>query len=308
MFIQSYLQYNTTFASNNQLAKDSQSFTCGYNYWVEILFERASKLFNWKNTGEVPAKEIEIALLMNGSCAATKYKNKLVVMNGMFSGQPTIYYDEFEDYSVYSPVYSNVLKIGRDCIVGSNNTCKNSLYPLIHRYAIMLAHAEVSLIDALVNGRQGGAVPIASTENEKRAIEEYRNALFNGKVVPILDPAFSGVDFKIIDSSKTDDIRELFELRQNILTAFYGDLGVKTAKEKKGNMIDAEVNANDAMLMLNLSDMLAFRKKFCEEVNAMYGVNWSVDISDELKYNLEKGDDDNVGTEKLQSKGTAEES
>lgn len=285
MFIDSYMNNNQVF-SKNKLAKESYTFSVGYDYWKEILFERAMRLFVWKGTGNVPPREIEFALLLNGSCGVTnKYKNKLVAFSGMYAGAPTVYYDVYEQYSVYSPVFSQILNVNVDVAVIRNNACMNSIYPLIHRYAIMLAHIEVSLVNTLINGRDSGGIPVASTKAQKTAIEDYRNSLCNGKVTSILDPAFSGVQFLSVDKNTTLDVKELIESRQNILSSYYADLGVKTAREKKSNMIDAEVNANDSMLLLNLSDMLTERQLGAELVNSMYGTNWSVDIADELKYN-----------------------
>ena len=57
-------------------------------------------------------------------------------------------------------------------------------------------------------------------------------------------------------------------------------------------MIREEVNGNDAMLLMNISDMLANRKLACETVNAKYGTNWKVELSPELQYTTEEGNDD----------------
>ena len=113
----------------------------------------------------------------------------------------------------------------------------------------------------------------------------------NGKVMPIQDPAFSSVEFIGVDKNTGLNIKELMEARQNLLNAFYNDIGVKTAHEKKGNMNEDEVNANDTMLLLNLDDMLSSRKKGAEKVNALFGTNWEVDVAEELKYNLINPDD-----------------
>ena len=48
-------------------------------------------------------------------------------------------------------------------------------------------------------------------------------------------------------------------------------------------MIQEEVEASDGLMLFNINDMLACRKKLCKEVNEMYGTNWSVDIAEELK-------------------------
>lgn len=283
-FIENYFSNNK---NAKQLAKESSTFSAGYKYWVNVLFERAVRLFVWKGPDEdgVPQKEIEICTMMTGTSGVTnKYKDKLAVFNGYFCGTPTVYYDIFENFSVYSPVYSDILTVNKDVAVICNNALKNSIYPLVHRYAIMLAHTEVSYVNTLINGRDSGGVPIASTEAQRKSIENYRNGLCNGTVGSILDPAFSGVQFLSVDKNTTLNIKDLLEARENLLNAFYADLGIKTAWNKKGNMIREEVSANDAMLLLNIDDMLHSRQQACEQINKMFGTNWSVDKAEELKY------------------------
>lgn len=296
MFVDNYLKKNENI---KQLAKEGGTFSDGYAYWKENLFERAVKLFKWENTHGIPPHEIEVALLLGGSCGVTaKYKGKLSVFQGWYAGAPTQYYDIYEDYSIHSPVFSGVFKIGKDIEIIKNNALMNSIYPLVHRYAIMLAHVEVSFINTLVNGRDSGGIPIASTEQQKKSIEAYRNSLCNGKVTSILDPAFSGVQFLSVDKNTTLNIKELMEVRENLLNAFYSDIGVKTAWNKKGNMINEEVEANNSMLLLNIGEMLDQRKQGCERVNKLYGTNWQVDISPEIKMMMEETEDEQSKPEK----------
>ena len=280
--------------SIEKIAKSGGTFTAGYKYWQNILFERAMRLFEWKGPDEsgIPQKEIEAALLTGGICGITnKYKKKLAAFNGWYAGSPTVYYDIYEDFAVHSPLYSGVLKIDKDVAVIENNAVRNSLMPLISRYASMLAHVEVTMINVLINGRDK-AIPTVMDETQKQAVETYRNALCNGKVTAIQDPAFSTVKFITVDTANLMSIKDLVEVRENLLNAFYSDIGVKTAWNKKGNMISEEVEADSPMLLLNLNDMLASRKKGCENVNKLYGTNWSVDISPELRYNDTEEDDE----------------
>lgn len=296
MFLNNYLERNTNI---KQLAKEGGTFADGYAYWKELLFERAVRLFKWENTYEVPPHEIEVALLLGGACGITdKYKKTLSAFQGWYAGAPTQYYDQYEDFSIHSPVFSGVFKIGKDIEIIKNNALMNSVYPLVHRYAIMLAHTEVSFVNTLINGRDSGGVPIASTAAQKQAIEDYRNSLCNGKVTSILDPAFSGVQFLSVDKNTVLNIKELMETRENLLNAFYADLGVKTAWNKKGNMINEEVEANNSMLLLNISEMLEQRQIGAEKVNKLYGTNWKVDISPELKLMMEEKGDEQSNTER----------
>ena len=49
----------------------------------------------------------------------------------------------------------------------------------------------------------------------------------------------------------------------------------------------AEVEADTSLLLLNLSDMIHYREKGAEEVNKMFGTNWTVHIAEEIDYSTE---------------------
>lgn len=287
-----YFSSYLTNTNQKLLIKEAGTFTDGYAFWFENLFERSIKLFEWKNTEGIEPHEIEVCLMGNGSgCVTDKYNNTLSIFNGYQCGEPTQYFDRFKSFSVFSPVFSGIFEIGKECEIIRNNAIMNSVYPLVHRYAIMLSHTETSFVNTLINGRDSGGVPVASTQNAKTALETYRNNLCNGRVMPILDPAFSAVEFKGVDKNSPLNIKDLIEVRENLVNSFYNDIGVKTAYNKKGNMINEEVEADNSKLLLNLSEMLYQRQRGAERVNKMYGTNWSVDISPEIKlYNKEESE------------------
>ena len=77
------------------------------------------------------------------------------------------------------------------------------------------------------------------------------------------------------------------EVREKLIKSFYSDIGVRSAFEKRNNTVQAEVEADTSLLLLNLSDMIDFRKKGAEQVNKMFGTNWSVHIAKEIDYSVE---------------------
>ena len=48
-------------------------------------------------------------------------------------------------------------------------------------------------------------------------------------------------------------------------------------------MIESEVDSNNQLLLFNISDMLAERKKACEEINKLFDTSITVELSDEFK-------------------------
>lgn len=270
----------------SKLARESSTFNCGYKYWRDVLFERVMRLFVWEDTGDVKPKEIEQRLMLAGHCGITKLNNEITAMFGSFYGV-TKYIDEWSHYTVRCPIYSGQRTIGEDIVVINNNALRNPTYMLVHHYAIMLAHTEVTLVNCLVNARDAGGVPVASTEKQKQSITEYQGKIFNGQYGVVTDIGNLGIEYMGADRRTTQNIMDIMETREKIIKSFYSDIGVRSAFEKRNNTVQAEVEADTSLLLLNLSDMLKCREDGAKEVNNMFGTSWKVHVAEEIDYGAE---------------------
>lgn len=270
----------------SKLARESSTFNCGYKYWRDVLFERVMRLFVWENTGDVKPKEIEQRLLLAGHCGITRLNNEITAMFGSFYGV-TKYIDEWSNYTVRCPIYSGQRTIGEDVVVINNNALRNPTYMLVHHYAILLAHTEVTLVNCLVNARDAGGVPVASTEKQKQSIVEYQGKIFNGQYGVVTDIGNIGLEYMGADRRTTQNIMDIMETREKIIKSFYSDIGVRSAFEKRNNTVQAEVEADTSLLLLNLSDMLKCREDGAKEVNNMFGTSWKVHVAEEIDYGAE---------------------
>ena len=269
-----------------KLDRSSCTYKVKYAYWRDNLFERVMKLFVWEDTGDLKPKEIEQRLILKGHCGIAKYKGELTAFYGSFYGV-TKYNDEWTDYIVCCPIYTASKKIGTEVIVIDNNSLRNPTFELVHHYATMLAHTEVSLINCLINSRDSGGVPIASTEKQKASIKEYQNQIFNGNYGVVTDVGNLGITYAGSDRKTQQDLIDIMETREKLIKSFYSDIGVRSAFEKRNNTVQAEVEADTSLLLLNLADMLRCREKACEEVNKLFGTNWSVHVAKEIDYGAE---------------------
>lgn len=275
-----------------KLNKENCTYNVAYKYWREELFERIMRLFIWENTydektkeGVLP-KEIEMRLVLRGHCGITKYKNELTAFFGSFHGV-TKYFDEFTHYTITCPVYSGQRKIGKDIVIVNNNALRNPTFDLVHHYATLLGHTETTLINCLINARDSGGVPVVSTEKQKQSITEYQNKIFNGKYGVVTDIGNLGIQYMGTDKKTNQDIMAIMEVREKLIKSFYSDIGVRSAFEKRNNTVMAEVEADTSLLLLNLSDMLKQRERACEEVNNMFGTDWTVHVAEEIDYGVE---------------------
>ena len=296
MFLQNYVDSDENDLTLTKLAMESSTYSAFYMYWRDELFERIMRLFVWENTYSlennkvvgIKPKEIEQRLLLQGHCGITiiEGEKELTAMFGNFFGVSK-YMDERPKYMVRCPVYSGERTIGQDIVVIDNNSIRNPAYDLVHHYAILLAHNEVTFIDALVNARDAGGVPIAQTEKQKQSIKSYLGKIFNGQRDIVTDIGALGIQYAGSDRKTSQNIVDIYQTRDKLLTSFYSDIGVRAAFEKRSNSVEAEVEADTSLLLLNLADMIKCRKDGAEAVNDMYGTNWSVHIAEEIDYGTE---------------------
>ena len=272
-----------------KLARESCTYNMAYMYWREQLFERIMRLFIWENTYDeatntgIKPKEIESRLLLSGHCGIARYEGELTAFFGSFYGV-TKYLDEWSHYNIRCPIYSGQRTINKDIVVIDNNSLRNPSYALVHHYATLIAHSEVTLAHALVNVRDSGGVPVASTEKQKRSIEEYQGKIFNGQYGVVTDIGNIGLEYMGSDRRTNQNLNEIMEVRERLIKSFYSDIGVRSAFEKRNNTVMAEVEADTSLLLLNIADMRRRRENGCKAVNAMFGTNWSVRVADEISY------------------------
>ena len=297
MFLKEYIDLDSNEGKKiSKLARESCTYNAYFFFWREELFERIMRLFVWENTYEniddkiigIKPKEIEQRLILQGHCGITKINNEeeLTAMFGHYYGVSK-YLDDKPYYMVRCPIYSGQRTIGKDIVIIDNNSLKNPTFELVHHYATRLAHAEVTLVDAMVNARDSGGIPVATTEKQKQSVMEYMGKVFNGQYGVVTDIGNLGLQYLGSDRKTHQQIMDIYQIREKLLKSFYSDIGVRSAFEKRSNSVEAEVEADTSLLLLNLSDMIDAREKGAEKVNKMFGTNWKVRIAEEIDYNTE---------------------
>lgn len=284
MYLNTWLDWSGIDIS--QYARENSTYSAFYFYWRDELFSRVMRLFK-EQTDPIPTKEIEIRLMMQGhvGIAPLKYsgKTELTAFWGVPNGIGK-YRDELPFYSCRCPVWSGNLKVGDEVIVIDNNILRNPLYDMIHHYAILLAHNEVTYIHTMVNARSANGVPIASTTKQKKSIKDYIGRLFNGQYDVVTDIGNMGIEYAGAHTGTAIGADELWNARERILASFLSDIGVKTGLDKKSNSVVDEVNAGTPSMLINLKDMLASRQEGFDRVNKRFGTSWTVELNEDIDY------------------------
>lgn len=294
--------YNTT----NKRQTVKMEFDELFSFWKRHLFERCINLFKWKGL-PMPQREIEFFLLSKGFCGFVnhyddkrKIREYIATTGGMFG--VTNYFDTFTGYTFATPLTNGVKKIGKNCVIMNNNQTRLPLIMLIERYAVLLAHADLSLQCVAINSRSMGALGV-DNQSQAESVKAYYNALEIGKTLAIVD----NVDMESMLSAQgvrqigtvypsSTSIKDYYDLTRDLLQSFYNDLGLRMNNEKRERVINAEIDANNEMLLFNIDDMLESRKEACEELKKVFGLDVSVKLNIK-SFDIETketGEDENV--------------
>lgn len=277
----------------------------GYNYWFNKLLERTLSIFEWNGLPDsLPEREIELNLILTGHCVVFEKNDKLITQcTTLFGNENSLYY--YPTKAIYASPKAGygVLDIGKNCEIIYNSPLQNNIFyfntdtglrTFIQRYARMLADIESTISIYSVNNR-ATSYPTAANDNVKSSLERFFNNIAIGKRAVISDNAIIE-QFRNVEISRSnykDGINDWLIARDKTLEMFYRDIGVKFYNPKKAQVTEEELQTNDQLLLISLTDMLKEQRKGAAAVNKKYDINITVDISPEFKP-LEQGGVDNV--------------
>lgn len=249
-----------------------------HNYFEQFK-SIGTNLFSYEGITKDLAWEIEKRLFYFGRVGIINYNNSLTAVTATPNGfniydEPTGFSFAFgngvPDTNKETPQYR---KVGEDGVLGRNTF---SFYPTAatcEQYALMLAHADISIIAELVNGRFMDVIK-AHNNSDAETATKFMNELYDGKLSFIRDNA---EEIEIDRSPRAvSHLRELIDTKDRLMRDFYNIFGIAKAAEKRERMITEEVETNEKMLNFNLKDMLEMRIKMCEEIERVFGVLVSV--------------------------------
>ena len=271
----------------------------GFRYWREYLTERVLRIFEWQGL-PMPQRVAEFAILFNGFAGFVKDPDAgLVCLPGSISGVTP--YPMIGTNFVYAapkcrgghPLIYPTDSLGSAVII-SNNSMRQSIADLIDRYAMLLAHADSSIANTLVNMRYDVFLQ-GDDDAQVDSLKAWRAEVVGGRVIPVVDRSLT-TSPAVIPTQATQKGQVMLDAidgRKEILRLFYQDIGIRIQPEKRGNMITAEVSENDNALLFNISDMLKCRQDAAANINKLFGLNVSVNLSEEFRQITEESDGDN---------------
>lgn len=323
---------------NKQAEKDLYDKSWGIMIYTRQMLRMTNQMFKWKNLPDtIPERILEMYLQCYGQICFAEHEGKHYVFFGNPGGIPNEYYEPTEFY-VANPGLnlSKSYKIGEDCVLMRNDSYFMGLLPIIERYAKQMVENDISILTAQWNMRIQSLI-VATNDNAKKSAELYIEKMKQG--VPSIITA-KGLDDSVITTKPfatagtSNGISQLIELHQYLKAQLFSEFGINANFNMKRERINtAESELNQDCLLPIVDDMLAMRKKACEEINAMFGLNIDVEknstweikeemtedalnpddqmendgASDDEDAMMNEGEEDAEDTEEIESESTPEE-
>lgn len=264
----------------------------GYDYWYFKILNLLLQMFEYEGLPEsLPARDIEINLLLTGHCCIFPRRNGKV-----FAPKSNIFgYDEYfqPEWAIFANpkiISWKRWRIGTDCSIIYNSSLKDSIWTLkspaglntlIQRYARQLADLEATINIYAVNARLA-SIPATDDDTVAASLDVFYKSLDAGDKAILTDSNIIQ-RFRNIDINRTgikDGINDWLIARDKILEQLYRDIGLKMYNPKKAQVSEEELQSNDQILLIAADDMLKCRQEGIKAFNDMFGFSASVKVSD----------------------------
>lgn len=244
------------------------------------MLNKSTRIFKYKGLPDtILQKDLETILQVGGYAIWKEVGGKLYVFSGGLGGEPNPYYLPTIAI-IANPAlrYNASLKIDEECVVMLNDHYYQGLMPLFSKYANLLAEAELSLKQAIINARIPAFIQADNDATYQSAVEVI-NKIVKGEDYGIVLSREFFEGLKSFEFCKEPLIKDIIESIQYIKGSWYNEIGLNATFNMKREAInEAEATINEDILYPTIDTMLECRKYYLEKVNSMFGTNITVEL------------------------------
>ena len=252
-----------------------------FGFEFNLLLNIALSRFEWVNLPPtMNARQLELDLLTTGTAAAVRIFDKIVNLRWVNSNELNIYNLPKNEIEVYANNNCH-LRVDKDnYVICFDNKLRMPLIYVIAQYAKRLKDIDLT-IQAQTYAQRMTTLFTAPKEKQLSLVNFLKK--FNAQEPFIIgEPDFTenlGLNAVKIDTQFNID--KLYDLKMQLLDEFLNYIGIQTSiSGKKERLITDEVKASTSLAdKLNLS-FLGCRQKMCDEINAKFGLDIGVKITE----------------------------
>lgn len=268
---------------------------------VEYNIDRIMSMFKWNNLPKtIPQRSLEMYLMFNGFVLLVKHNDEYCIYYGGLGGEPDYLYrptiatiaNPAQKWDAQLPIAWEVdedTSTENDgvAVIGLNDTMLKGMLPILRKYASLISENELTLWITDILTRMPWVLS-ADNDKDKAAADEFIRNVFDGKLSAIQSSAFlEGLKEHILNNNNHQSLGALMQLHQYYKASLFNEIGLNAMQNqfKKEAISDSEENMNSDVLTPLIDIMLDCRKDFCDRVNALFGLDISVELNSAWKDN-----------------------
>lgn len=258
---------------------------------LDYLRVKVLEIFHYSDLDlTLPKRILESRVTQDGFTVVYEHEGNLFCTQTMPSGKEDVYGEHHEVHFTHSNEGESIdmtRTIGVDAVMVRNDAALIGLDPLLTEFALMEAQANITVLDNFMTLRTNRIIQ-AKDEASYASALEYEQQIRDGAPAVIMAEEFDAMEGINVHSTPipSNAASQTIELFQYISSRYYSELGIVLNNNMKSQYVnEAELGKSTGMPLIY--NMLACRQEAVDEINALFGRDIKVTLSEEWNDELE---------------------
>ena len=275
---------------------------------LDYLHVKVLEIFHYSGLDlTLPKRILESRVTQDGFTVVYEHEGNLYCTQTMPYGKEDVYGEHHEVHFTHSNEGESIdmtRTIGVDAVMIRNDALIG-LDPLLTEFALMEAQANITVLDNFMTLRTNRIIQ-AKDEASYASALEYEQQIRDGAPAVILAEEFDAMEGINVHSTPipSNAASQTIELFQYISSRYYSELGIVLNNNMKSQYVN-ETELGKSTGMPLIYNMLACRQEAIDEINALFGRDIKVSLSEEWNDEME-ADEAPVAPAEEEPDGTSE--
>lgn len=258
---------------------------------LNYLHVKVLEIFHYSGLDlTLPKRILESRVTQDGFTVVYEHEGNLYCTQTMPSGKEDVYGEQHEVHFTHSNEGESIdmtRTIGVDAVMVRNDAALIGLEPLLTEFALMEAQANITILNNFMTLRTNRIIQAKDEASYASAIE-YEQQIRDGAPAVILAEEFDTMEGINIHSTPipSNAASQSIELIQYISSRYYSELGIVLNNNMKSQYVN-ETELGKSTGMPLIYNMLACRQEAVDEINALFGRDIKVSLSEEWNDEME---------------------
>ena len=258
---------------------------------LDYLHVKVLEIFHYSGLDlTLPKRILESRVTQDGFTVVYEHEGNLYCTQTLPSGKEDVYGEHHEVHFTHSNEGESIdmtRTIGVDAVMVRNDAALIGLDPLLTEFALMEAQANITVLDNFMTLRTNRIIQ-AKDEASYASALEYEQQIRDGAPAVIRAEEFDAMEGINVHSTPipSNAASQTIELFQYISSRYYSELGIVLNNNMKSQYVnEAELGKSTGMPLIY--NMLACRQEAVDEINALFGRDIKVTLSEEWNDEME---------------------